>query len=85
MEVGLVLQVVDFLDEFVLDLVRNVKLLEALTNLQLEIVIGLLNLSDVHFLELNFSVKSIENLPLSSARTNSEERPANLHSAGSQL
>jgi hypothetical protein len=60
-EVGLILQVVDFFDKFVLDLVRNVKLLEALTNLQLEIVIGLLNLSDVHFLELNFSVKCFDN------------------------
>lgn len=60
MEIGLILQIVDFLDEFVLDLVRNVKLLKALTNLQLEIVIGFLDLSDVHFLELNFSVKCFE-------------------------
>ena len=61
MEVGLILQVVDFFDKFVLDLVRNVKLLEALTNLQLEIVVGLLDLGDVHFLELNFSVNFFEN------------------------
>ena len=55
MEVRLILEVVDLLNEFVFNLVGDVELLETLTHLEFEVVVGLLNLGDVHFLELNFS------------------------------
>lgn len=57
MEVRLILEVVDLLNEFVFNLVGDVELLETLTHLEFEVVVGLLNLGDVHFLELNFSQK----------------------------
>ena len=56
-EVRLVLQVVDLLNELVFDLVGDVQLLKALANLQLQVVIGLLYLSDVHLLQLKFTVR----------------------------
>ena len=57
MEVRLILEVVDLFNEFVFNLVGDVELLETLTHLEFEVVVGLLNLGDVHFLELNFSQK----------------------------
>jgi len=50
-EVGLILEVVDLLNEFVFNLVGDMELLETLTHLEFEVVVGLLNLGDIHFLE----------------------------------
>jgi hypothetical protein len=52
MEVGLVLNVVYSFNKLKLHFVIDVELLVALTNLHLEIVVRLLNFTDVHFLKL---------------------------------
>ena len=83
-EVGLVLQVVDLLHELVLDLVGEVQLFKALAHLQLQVVICLLDLCDVHFLQLNFTVIGNQiYLPSSSEGTNSKARLVVLRPADS--
>ena len=52
MEVGLVLDVVDSFNKLKLHFVIDVELLVALTNLHLEVVVGLFDFADVHFLKL---------------------------------
>lgn len=55
MEVGLVLDVTDFVDELKLHFVVDFKLLVALADLHLQVVVRLLNFSDVHLLQLKRS------------------------------
>ena len=52
-KVGLVFNVADFVDELELHLVIDVELLVALADLHLEVIVGLLDLCDVHFLQLH--------------------------------
>ena len=52
MKVRLVFNVADFVDELELHLVIDVQLLVALTDLHLEIIVGLFDLCDVHLLQL---------------------------------
>ena len=53
MKVGLVLDVTDPVDELKLHFVVDVELFVALTNLHLQVVVGLLDLRDVHLLQLD--------------------------------
>ena len=59
MEVMPVLDVIDFRDELFLDRVTSVKTVKGLTHNILQIVVGLLNLSDVHGLKLDKTLKSV--------------------------
>ena len=52
-KVGLVLNVANFVDELELHFVIDVELLVALADLHLEVVVCLLDLCDVHLLQLN--------------------------------
>jgi hypothetical protein len=52
MEVGLVLDVSDPVDELKLHFVVDVELFFALTNLHLLVIVGLLDLRNVHLLQL---------------------------------
>jgi hypothetical protein len=53
MEVGLVLDVANFVNELKLHFVVDVELLVALADLHLQVVVCLFDLCDVHLLQLN--------------------------------
>lgn len=61
-EVRLVLQALNLLYELVLDLVVDVQRLKTLANLEFEEVVSLLNLLDVHLLELKQNFSKIKTL-----------------------